>query len=195
MPFGASKAAILGASGGGSGEGGTFEWIAGITVSDSSTSSITFSSLDAATYRELFIRWSLLTGTTPDDVNLQLNGNTSGDYFSNEWWTSNSGGNANGHSNQAHLRLLWSASTSSGYASPMAGIINISDANTSNKTSVESLAYRSHDTYSNYGNFDYATTLLNPSAGNYAISSVTLKRSTQNFTSGDTFQLFGAKSS
>lgn len=196
MPFGLSKATVLGAAGsGGGGEGGTFEWIAGITVSDSSTSSVTFNSLDAATYRELFIRWSLLTGTTPDDVNLQLNGNTGTNYYSNEWWTYNSNSNSNGHSNQAHLRLVWAASTASGYASPMAGIINISDANTSNKTSVESLAYRSLDTYSGYGTFDYASTLLNPSGVNYAISSVTLKRSTQNFTSGDTFQLFGAKSS
>lgn len=195
MPFGLSKATVLGAAGsGGGGEGGTFEWIAGITVSDSSTSSITFSSLDAATYRELFIRWSLLTGTTPDDVNMQINGNTSGEYFSNEWWTYNSSGNASGMSNQAHLRLLWSASTSSGYASPMAGIINMSNVNETGKHSVGSLAYRSYDTYSNYGNFDYAATVLSPTSS-YAISSVTLKRSTQNFTSGDTFQLFGAKSS
>ncbi len=195
MPLGAFKAGMFGAAGGGSGEGGTFEWIAGITVSGSSTSSITFSSLDAATYTELFIRWSLLTGTTPDDVNMQINGNTSTEYFSNEWWTYNSSGNANANSNQAHLRLVWAASTSSGYASPMAGIINMSDVNATNKHSVESLAYRSYDTYSGYGTFDYATTLLSPAAGSHAISSVTLKRSTQNFTSGDTFQLFGAKSS
>lgn len=194
MPFGLSKATVLGAAGSGSGEGGTFEWIAGITVSDSSTSSITFNSLDAATYRELFIRWSLLSGTTPDDVNLQLNGNTGSNYYSNEWWTHNSNSGKNGFSGQAHLRLVWSAGTSSSYASPMAGIINISDANTSTQTSIESLAYRSYDTGSSYGTFDYATTLL--SAGsNYTISSVTLKRSSQNFTSGDTFQLFGAKSS
>ncbi len=195
MPFGAGKVALLGAAGSGGGEGGTFEWIAGITVSDSSTSSITFSSLDAATYRELFIRWSLLAGTTPDDVNLQINGNTSGEYFSNEWWTYDNSGNASGNSNQAHLRLLWSASTSSGYASPMTGIINMSNVYEQNKHSVGSLAYRNRDAYSGYGNVDYAATVLSPSSGAYAISSVTLKRSTQNFTSGDTFQLFGAKSS
>ena len=95
MPFGLSKASVLGAAGSGGGsEGGTFEWIAGITVSDSTTNSITFSSMEATTYTELSIRWSLLAGTNPDNVELRINGNSSNDYYSNEWWTYNSSGSA-----------------------------------------------------------------------------------------------------
>lgn len=196
MPFGLSKASVLGAAGSGGGsEGGTFEWIAGVTVSDSTTNSITFSSMEAATYRELSVRWSLIAGTTPDNVELRINGNASNDYYSNEWWTYNSTGSANGTSSAYELRTVWTAGSTSGYASPYAGIVNMSNVGGSNKYSVESLAYRSLDTSSGYGTFEYSTTLLNPSGVNYAISSLTLETSSQYFTSGDTFQLFGAKSS
>lgn len=196
MPLGAFKATVLGAAGsGGGGEGGTFEWIAGITVSDSTTSSITFSSMEATTYRELSVRWSLIAPTNPDNVELRINGNSSNEYYSNEWWTYNNTGSANGTSNTFELRTVWTAGSTSGYSSPYAGIVNMSNVGASNRHSVESLAYRSYDTSSGYGTFEYSTTLLNPSGVNYAISSLTLKRSAYNFTSGDTFQLFGAKSS
>ena len=193
MPFGAGKVALLGAAGSGGGsEGGTFEWIGGTTVSDTTTNSITLSGFSASDYQEWFFRWSF-AGSNPTDINFQANGDTGSNYYSNEWWIYNSLGGANGNSSHDQLRMVWTGGTSSGYAAPVAGIISVSGANVSSKPSFETLSYRSLDTYSGYGTFDFGTTLRAVSAA--VVSSVTLfAQSTSNyFDVGDTVQMFGVK--
>ena len=194
MPFGLSKATVLGAAGsGGGGEGGTFEWIAGYTVEDADTvNSVSFSTTGASDYQEWFVRWSF-AGSNPTDINLQVNGDTSTNYYSNEWWTHNSSSGKNGLSSHNQLRLVWAGGTSSGYAAPVAGLINWSGANESNKHSVGALTYRSYETYSTYGTFDFAATLR--AVSEHTVSSFTLFAQTpaNYFDVGDTIQLFGAK--
>lgn len=194
MPFGLSKASVLGAAGsGGGGEGGTFEWIAGYTVADADTiNSVAFSTTGASDYQEWFVRWSF-AGSNPTDINLRVNGDTSTNYYSNEWWTYNSNAGANGLSSNDELRLVWTGGTSSSYAAPVAGVINFSGANESNKHSVGALTYRSYDTSSTYGTFDFAATLR--AVSEHTVSSFTLFAQTSGnyFDVGDTIQLFGAK--
>jgi len=193
MPLGAFKATVLGAAGsGGSGEGGTFEWIGGATVSDSTTNSINISGFSASDYQEWFFRWSF-AGTNPTDINFRANSDTGTNYYSNEWWTYNSNGGANGLSSHDQLRMVWTGGTSSGYAAPVAGIVSVSGANVSSKPSFETLTYRSYDTYSGYGTFDFGTTLRAVSAA--VLTSVDFFAQTPSnyFDVGDTVQMFGVK--
>ena len=194
MPFGLSKATVLGAAGsGGGGEGGTYEWIAGYTVDTAgSINSVSLDTSGATDYQEWFIKWSFL-GTNPTDVNVRLNGDNGSNYYSNEWWTYNSNAGANGNSSHDQLRMVWTGGTSAGYASPVSGIISISGGNTVRKQSIETLTYRSYETYSTYGTYDFGTTLRAVSAS--TISSVTLfaQTGTNYFSIGDNIQLFGVK--
>ena len=194
MPFGLSKATVLGAAGSGvGGEGGTYEWIAGYTVDTAgSINSVSRDTSGATDYQEWFIKWSFL-GTNPTDVNVRLNGDNGSNYYSNEWWTYNSNAGANGNSSHDQLRMVWTGGTSAGYASPVSGIISISGGNTVRKQSIETLTYRSYETYSTYGTYDFGTTLRAVSAS--TISSVTLfaQTGTNYFSIGDTIQLFGVK--
>ena len=193
MPLGAFKATVLGAAGsGGSSEGGTFEWISGYTVDTGSINSIILSGFSASDYQEWFFRWSF-AGSNPTDINFRANGDTSSNYYSNEWWTYNSNGGANGNSSHDQLRMVWAGGTSSGYAAPVAGIISVSGANVSSKPSFETLSYRSYDTSSGYGTFDFGTTLRAVSAE--VLSSITIFAQTPSnyFDVGDTIQMFGVK--
>ena len=188
MPFGLSKATVLGAAGSGGGspdEGGKYEWIAGYT---GGSSSYNFTSLPAG-YNEYEVRIFAPAQSSELSVSWQVNSLNTG-YWYNSWVSYNSNKWSTSSSNNSDNRLVWQSGTNS-----VSGTVSFVNVNKNDKVAGMSLGGNNYISGNNYGVLKQ-TSALTGAVQSSGITAITIYSSFGNtFDSNSTINLFGIKDS
>ena len=191
MPFGSSKAAIMGAAGSGDADaGGTYEWIGGTSWSSAITDSIEFTSIPTSSYDDLEIR----VGIAPmyiSELVLEWNG------YGQTTWNTHSFYSDNGTnygltagSGSTNYPILYGAQQNN----PTAVIAGFGDANSVVKHAAGPQAAAAYSATSSAAMTQVTGILSNATAA--VLGTIKLyDKNARNFPAGSSIHLFGIKTS
>jgi len=164
--------------------GNTYTQIASTTLG-SAASSVTFSSI-AGTYTDLVLVMSLGASTNADNVLIQFNGDTAGNYSSTEL----SGNGTTAASTRASNQTAINLTNRIGTTTTLSGLVIICNVmNYANATTYKTALSRASQAGDTYPGVSADVGLWRNTA---AITSILIKQSgTPNFITGSTFNLYG----